>query len=116
VIAHLVLFRPRPDLGAQARAALVDALATAFQEIPTIRRARVGRRVTTGRPYEALMRADYSHAAILEFDDQAGLMAYFDHPAHAALASRFFEAFDEALLYDFVLEEGAAGIELVRAG
>jgi hypothetical protein len=108
VIAHLVLFRLRREMSAEARGALVDAFAAALREIPSIRRARVGQRVTHGRPYEASMRVHYSHAAVLEFDDLEGLQAYFDHPAHEALASRFFDAFEEALLYDFELEDGPA--------
>jgi hypothetical protein len=69
----------------------------------------VGRRVTIGRPYETLMRTDYSHAALLEFDDVAGLRAYLEHPAHQELAHRFFESFEEALLYDYEVEERAGG-------
>ena len=112
MIVHLVLFRPRPHLSEASRAALLEALATALQEIPSIRKARIGRRLVIGRPYETLMRVDYSHAAVLEFDDRAGLQAYLDHPAHQNLATRFFEVFEEALLYDFQLEEGDAGIVL----
>jgi hypothetical protein len=106
VIVHLVLFRPRAELPADARAALLDAMRTALRDIPSIRRASVGRRVTLDRPYESLMRTNYSHAALLEFDDVAGLRAYLDHPAHVQLASRFFESFEEALMYDYELEEG----------
>jgi hypothetical protein len=114
MIAHLVLFRPRPDLGAEAGGGLVDALSVALREIPSIRRAQIGRRVTHGRAYEALMRVDYPYAVLLEFDDQAGLRAYLEHPAHEPLASRFFEAFEEALMYDYVVEEGDAGVEALR--
>ncbi|MBI4888107.1 MAG: Dabb family protein [Acidobacteria bacterium] len=92
MIAHIVLFRPRADLAAEGR------------------RARVGRRVRVGRPYEALMRTDYPYAAVLEFDDRAGLMAYLDHPVHERLASEFFSAFEDALLYDFELQDGTAGL------
>jgi hypothetical protein len=35
-------------------------------------------------------------------------MAYLDHPAHEQLASRFFSAFEEALMYDFELLDGTA--------
>ena len=56
------------------------------------------------------MRTHYSHAALLEFDDVAGLRAYLEHPAHQELASRFFEAFEEALIYDFEVKDGEAGI------
>jgi hypothetical protein len=107
VIAHLVLFRPHRNLPQDARTALTNALSTALREIPSIRRALIGRRVKLDRPYEALMRSHYSHAAVLEFDDIAGLRAYLDHPAHTQLASRFFESFEEALIYDYELEQGA---------
>lgn len=107
MIAHVVLFRPRPDLGPEARAALSTAFERAVREIPSIRRTRVGQRVTHGRPYEALMRAAYPYAAILEFDDLAGLKAYLEHPAHEQLATRFFSVCEDALMYDFELSEGA---------
>lgn len=110
MIAHVVLFTPRRDVTDRDREDLVAALARALAEIPSIRRARVGRRVTHGRPYESLMRTDYAYAAILEFDDVAGLKAYLEHPAHEALGARFFAVFEEALMYDYELEEGAAGL------
>ena len=66
------------------------------------------------RPYEAMMPTDYSHAALLEFDDLAGLRAYFEHPGHEQLASRFFDAFEEALIYDYELMEGEDGVEWMR--
>jgi hypothetical protein len=110
VIAHIVLFRPRPDLATSDRQRLWDALSTALTAIPSIRRVRVGRRVTHGGAYEQLMRSNYQYAAILEFDDLAGLQAYLEHPAHDALAERFFAAFEEALMYDFELEEGIEGL------
>jgi hypothetical protein len=62
------------------------------------------------------MGTHYSHAALLEFDDREGLEAYLRHPAHDDLAAQFFAAFDEALLYDFDLKEGEAGIEALRDG
>jgi hypothetical protein len=110
VIAHLVLFRPRADLPEATRRELGEALTTAIRDIPSVRRARVGRRVTHGRPYESLMRVPYEYAAVIEFDDLDGLQAYLTHPAHDALAARFFAAFEEALMYDYELEEGAGAI------
>jgi hypothetical protein len=47
---------------------------------------------------------------VLEFDDLAGLKAYLEHPAHERLAQRFFEAFEDALMYDFDLRDGATGL------
>jgi hypothetical protein len=113
VIAHIVLFKPRRDLSAAARHDLAEAFATALRGIPSIRRARVGPRITHGRPYEQLMRVDYEYAAILEFDEVAGLKAYLEHPAHQQLGERFFSLFEEALMYDFELDEGEKGIARV---
>lgn len=115
VVVHLVLFRPRIDLSESARTTLEDALSTVLRDIPTIRRVRIGHRVSVGRGYEALMRADYSHAAILEFDDVSGLRMYLDHPSHRQLAERFFESFEEALFYDYEMGEVPnANDDLVR--
>ena len=110
MIVHLVLFRPRAELSDMHRQELADALTTAIRDIPSVRRARVGRRVRHGRPYEQLMRTDYEYAAVLEFDDLDGLKAYLAHPAHDALAARFFDAFEEALMYDYDLGEGAGAV------
>jgi hypothetical protein len=116
MIAHVVLFRPRDDLSQAARNALAEALETALREIPSIRRARVGMRLLHGRAYEALMLVDYQYAAVLEFDDTAGLRAYLEHPAHQQLASQFFDVFEHALMYDFDLKEDTAGLAALLAG
>jgi hypothetical protein len=110
MVAHLVMFRPRADLTSTQRQTLVTALRAALRDIPTIRRARVGQRVTHGSGYELLMRTDYPYIAVLEFDDLAGLQAYLAHPTHAELGTRFFESFEEALMYDYDVEEADAGI------
>jgi hypothetical protein len=108
MVAHIVLFKVRPSLDAAARQRLASAFEDALRGIPSIRRARVGQRVTHGRAYEQLMTVDYEYAAILEFDDVAGLEEYLAHPAHDVLGARFFESFDVALMYDYELHEGAA--------
>ena len=110
MIAHVVLFKPRADLSLDARSQLAASFETALTDIPSIRRARVGRRITHGRGYEGLMTVDYQFAAVLEFDDEAGLKAYLEHPAHQRLGSKFFEAFEQALIYDFDLAEGTEAL------
>ena len=106
MIAHVVLFRPKPHLSSAERGALVAAFARALREIPSIRRSRVGRRITHGRAYEQLMREDYGYIAVLEFDEVEGLKAYLEHPAHKELAERFFSAFEAALMYDYEVIDG----------
>ena len=56
MIAHVVLFSPKPDLSDEDRRALLDALASASSNIPSIKRFRVGKRVKHSLPgYEQLM-------------------------------------------------------------
>ena len=110
MIAHVVLFRAKPTLDAGERSGLADSFTRAIEHIPGVRRARVGKRVRTGRPYEQLMSEDYTHAAVIEFDDRAALQAYLEHPAHQTLASRFFESFEAALIYDYEMGEDAAAL------
>jgi hypothetical protein len=101
MIVHAVLFRPKAGLSNADRRGLVDAFSTAIREIPSIKRARIGRRTQLGRSYEQLMGDDFTHAAFLEFDDIAGLRAYLDHSAHQELGARFYACFEHALIYDF---------------
>lgn len=115
MLVHLVLFRPRCDLDATARQGVAEALTAASAQIPSVRRVRVGQRVTHGRGYEHLMRANYTHIAMLEFDNLAGLKSYLEHPVHEQLATRFFAAFEEALMYDYEVGEGDTAIRALAA-
>ena len=111
MIAHVVLFQPKRDFSTAARTALAAVFQTALREIPSIRRANVGRRLLQGHSYEMLMKVDYEFAAVLEFDDADDLNAYLAHPAHKQLASHLYQAFEHALMYDFEFQEGTAGVE-----
>jgi hypothetical protein len=117
VIAHIVLFSLKAGVSEDDRRGLADALSAAVRDIPSIRRAQIGPRVTHGRPYEQLMAVHYPYAVILEFDDRTGLNGYLDHPTHEDLARRFFACFEQALMYDFELHDSAAGLAaLLGAG
>ena len=108
MVAHVVLFTPKAHLTDASRLALVNAFSRALRDVPTIRRARIGRRVTHGRPYEQLMTVNYEYAAIMEFDSVADLTTYLAHEAHDELGRLFFEAFDVALMYDYEMTADAA--------
>jgi hypothetical protein len=113
VTLHLVLFRLSPTLTDDDRDAFVKSFERALVDIPVIRRATVGRRVTFGAAYEAGM-AHYDYMAVLEFETEADLRAYLAHPAHAELGMRFFASSDAVLVYDFEAVPGDRLRELVR--
>ena len=107
MIAHIVLFRPHPNLSDADALALGASLDRALQAIGAIRRARVGRRLTLGVEYEKLPQPDFPFAAVIEFDDRAGLESYLNHPAHAQLAQQFWDATEATLVYDFDTADSA---------
>jgi hypothetical protein len=102
VISHVVLFRPRSTLSAAERSSLIEALRAAVTGIPSIKRTSIGKRILLNRPgYETLMAEHFEYSAILEFDSEADLRAYLDHPAHVQLGKLLFTAADAVLAYDF---------------
>lgn len=101
MVAHVVLLKPRASMNAGDREALLDAMRVAFSGIPEVRRVRIGRRILLGRGYETQMAEDFEYSAIIEFDSEADLRVYLDHPQHQELGKRFFESVDAALVYDY---------------
>ena len=111
MVSHVVLMKPRADLTAAARMALVDAFERAVREIPTVRAVRIGRRVAHGAGYEDAAPDTADYLAMIDFDDLAGLQAYLRHPAHEQLGARFGESLSAALVYDFEV----GGMDALRA-
>jgi hypothetical protein len=113
MIAHIVLFRPKATLSSEQQRTFVTALEHALKNIPQIARARVGRRVTLGRGYDARNPQDFPFFAALEFESEADLLAYLEHPAHQMLGVQLFNTAEEVMVFDFALLEGAQVRELL---
>jgi hypothetical protein len=104
MVFHIVLFRPKPAISETDRQAMLDALSAAARGIPSVKRFHIGKRITHGRPYEQLMKEDLPYAAVIEFDGEAGLKAYLEHPAHDALGAKFMELLEAGLIYDYEMK------------
>ena len=103
MISHVVLFRPRATLTPDERATLIESLRVAVTGIPEIKRTTIGKRILLNRPgYETQMAEHFDYSAILEFDSEADLRSYLDHPAHTNLGRLLFTTADAVLAYDFV--------------
>jgi hypothetical protein len=103
MISHVVLFRPKTSLSADERRALITALDRAVSGISSIKRTTIGKRVLLNRPgYETQMAEHYEYSAILEFESEADLRAYLDHPSHVDLGRLLFTTADAVLAYDFI--------------
>jgi hypothetical protein len=113
MVAHIVLFRPRPNLTDSEREAFIRAFDTALRQAPGIRRVRIGRRLRHGREYESLMVEDMEYALLLEFDDMTGLRGYLEHPAHEDVGTRFYGSIAAGYAYDYEMRDETALAELL---
>ncbi|MDQ3070763.1 MAG: Dabb family protein [Acidobacteriota bacterium] len=109
----MILFRPKEDLPAADRAALVDAMRAAHRAIPQIRRFIAGSRLISGRAYDASAR-DFPYFAMLEFDSSADLAAYLAHPAHERLGRLFYQTSESAEAYDFESGDVPGALDALR--
>lgn len=110
MIVHVVLFQPRADLAQRQREELLEELSAVAKEIPTLRGFRVGRRILHRLPgYEQAMTESYEYAAIAEFDDREGLVAYLQHPAHQSIGRHFTASAERSLAYDYEMVDAADG-------
>ena len=113
MVVHVVLFRPTSNVSEADREAMFEALRAASTGIPSVRRFQVGTRIRHGRPYEQLMTEDYPYAAVVEFDDLAGLRAYLAHPKHEQLGEMFYKLLDAALVYDYEVEAVVTSTDVI---
>ena len=107
MITHIVLLTPRETLTVDEREAMAQAMERAFSGIPTIVRARVGRRRRLGYSYDDLSPVQFEFLAVLEFHSVDDLDAYLKHPAHIELGRQFRSCAQVALANDFDTVEPA---------
>jgi hypothetical protein len=96
------MFDLRPDLTAGERQAFATGFTRALESVPGVGRVSIGRRTSIGASYEQ-PGAGFDYVAVLEFDDEAGLRRYLEHPAHAELGALFWACTARTLVTDFTL-------------
>jgi hypothetical protein len=101
MVAHIVMFRPKANITPSDRQEMFDAMLAAANGIPSVRRFQIGTRVKHHTQYEQMMAADYPYAAVIEFDDLAGLQRYLQHPKHQKLGGLFYQLLEAGLVYDY---------------
>ena len=88
--AHIVLFQPKATTSEDDRTAFARQFERACREIPSVRRAVVGKAAAIDAGYtRSFGEGQYEFAAVLEFDDRDGLIAYLTHPLHRELGRLF---------------------------
>jgi hypothetical protein len=97
VITHIVLFRPKGEVGAAGMRAFATMIQTVCRETRTVKRATVGR--ITGKE-QVIGRTSYQFAAVIEFDDEDGLRQYLNSRLHKELAALFWRLCESTIILD----------------
>jgi hypothetical protein len=101
MIAHVVLFEPKGSTTTADRDSFLDLMRVTLQEIETVRRSFVGIRRKVGATYETKIGDyTYSYASVVEFDDEAALRSYLDHPLHVKVGQLFWQYCERTVILD----------------
>jgi hypothetical protein len=100
VTAHIVLFQPKASVAAADRAGFATSLERACREIPSVRRASVGKAAAIDAGYSRSFGDSYEYAAVFEFDDRDGLLQYLTHPTHQELGRLFWLVCDRTAIVE----------------
>ena len=101
MICHFVLFEPKPGIDRAERLAFVRLVKETAASIASVQRVTVGRRADIDPGYQRNLGDEtYSYAAMLEFADKAGLIAYLNDPRHSLLGELFWRLCERALVFE----------------
>ena len=107
MIGHIVLFNPKAGLAESSLLSFGLSIQKAFSAIPTVKRALIGRRLSIDAGYErSLGHKTYEFTAILEFENEAALIAYLRHPLHAELGRLFWDYCESTVISEVRLVDG----------
>ena len=101
MIAHIVLFNPKPTTSRELLLSCAQLLERLAKEVPAVVRASAGRSVTIDSGYSRPFgEKTYQNACVIEFDDKPGLLSYLNHPMHRELGRLFWEMCDSAVVLE----------------
>lgn len=92
MIAHIVLFTPKPEVPADVVRSFAQSVLDVCRSVPSIQKAMIGKAVVIDPGYSRSMGSTtYKYAAVLEFTNQENLIDYLRHPKHVTLGRLFWE-------------------------
>jgi Stress responsive A/B Barrel Domain len=108
VIAHIVLFTPKPGLDHEVFRSFTRLLREACGGIPAVARSIVGRAIDVDPGYTRMFGdKTYEFAAVFEFADRASLVAYLNHPIHQRLGRAFWDTCESTVISEVEFIDGS---------
>jgi hypothetical protein len=107
VISHIVLFNPKPDVTPDQRRSFALAVRETCRSIDVVQAARIGRAKDVPAGYSrSLGEKTYQYAAVLDFDTEADLVKYLQHPLHRELGRLFWETCESTIVVEVEMKDG----------
>jgi Stress responsive A/B Barrel Domain len=107
MIAHLVLFNPKPGASESDLRSFAKTISEACRQIGAIERSHVGKRVEIEAGYpRSFGEKTYQYIAIFEFADAEALKQYLKHPLHQRLGRLFWELCESAVVIEAAMQDG----------
>jgi hypothetical protein len=101
MIAHIVLFNPKPTASRELVLSCAQLLERLAREVPGVIRASAGRSVSIDAGYaRPFGEKTYQNVCIIEFEDKPSLVAYLTHPLHRELGRLFWEMCESAVVLE----------------
>jgi hypothetical protein len=107
VISHIVLFNPKPDVTTEQRRSFALAIHETCRSIDVVRAARIGRAKDIHAGYaRSFGEKTYEYAAVLDFETEAALVQYLQHPLHRELGRLFWETCESTVVVEVEMRDG----------
>ena len=82
MIKHIVMMKFKPEVSQEQQDEFAKTLTGSLGQVPGVKNLIIGQALDVeGKP-------PYSAALLIDFDDEAQLKAYLEHPAHKAAAAQ----------------------------
>ena len=105
MIAHVVLFRPKPGLSPDQLRSFAQSIKSTVEGSEGLVRGTVGKAASIDAGYSRqLDNSTYPFAAILEFESPDDLVKYLVKPEHQALGRLFWDYCDGTVVTEFSVE------------
>ena len=101
MIAHVVLFNPKPAATRDVLLSCAQLLERLAREVPGVIRASAGRSIPIDAGYpRSFGEKTYQNVCVVELENRESLLAYLNHPLHRELGRLFWEMCDAAVVME----------------
>lgn len=94
MIKHIVMVNFKPELSSEQATEAIKKMLEALSQIPGVKNLTAGQGIGVIKP------PPYATVMLIDFDDEAQLKAYLEHPTHKAVVAQLDTISSDRLVVD----------------